>query len=522
MKAKKVLAMLMASAMIMGTSVMAFAAENEATIAGIESGLTVTAYQIIKYNDAGYYEEVLTGTINKDSKGNLAPTAANVEALAGRTGELNTTVQFTEEGTVYTADSTDNLTAGTWMIIVTGSDNYLYNPAIISVQQGEDGLEYGDLNLATDSWVEEGETIYVKRAEPTITKEATDVEGNETVNGVQYGDILKFTITADVPDYTPNKKNISYSISDSLTGLELVKNEGYAPSATVGNQPNAELTTAVTIAIVDGATSFEIDDLTNEFIIAHGGEKIVITYYAQVTTDAEINVDKTTNTATLEYSTNDEVQSKSDDTKHYTFGIDTSFSGTSGSTSTTGEFIKIDDKGNVSYSETGEVTVTEGTALDGAEFQLHIGSENGNLFKDADGKSTFTTDETGRLEINGLDSDIMYYLVETKAPTGYTLNEKPIPFKINATYDTDDETLIGYTVTIDGVTTNYNYNDQGKTTTLINDEDNPSNPYGFKNTKLADLPSTGGIGTTIFTIGGCAIMVTAAGLYFATRKKEQN
>ena len=39
------------------------------------------------------------------------------------------------------------------------------------------------------------------------------------------------------------------------------------------------------------------------------------------------------------------------------------------------------------------------------------------------------------------------------------------------------------------------------------------------NTKLAALPSTGGIGTTIFTIGGCAIMIAAAGLFFATRRK---
>ena len=34
-------------------------------------------------------------------------------------------------------------------------------------------------------------------------------------------------------------------------------------------------------------------------------------------------------------------------------------------------------------------------------------------------------------------------------------------------------------------------------------------------------PSTGGIGTTIFTIGGCAIMIIAAGLFFATRRKTE-
>ena len=37
--------------------------------------------------------------------------------------------------------------------------------------------------------------------------------------------------------------------------------------------------------------------------------------------------------------------------------------------------------------------------------------------------------------------------------------------------------------------------------------------------KLSALPSTGGIGTTIFTIAGCLIMVTAAGLFFASRKR---
>ena len=39
------------------------------------------------------------------------------------------------------------------------------------------------------------------------------------------------------------------------------------------------------------------------------------------------------------------------------------------------------------------------------------------------------------------------------------------------------------------------------------------------NTKISSLPSTGGMGTTLFTIAGCVIMISAAGLFFATRKK---
>ena len=43
----------------------------------------------------------------------------------------------------------------------------------------------------------------------------------------------------------------------------------------------------------------------------------------------------------------------------------------------------------------------------------------------------------------------------------------------------------------------------------------------MNDTKLASLPSTGGIGTTIFTVGGCAIMIAAAGLYFSLRRRTE-
>ena len=47
------------------------------------------------------------------------------------------------------------------------------------------------------------------------------------------------------------------------------------------------------------------------------------------------------------------------------------------------------------------------------------------------------------------------------------------------------------------------------------------NDIDIENTKLASLPETGGMGTTIFTIGGCLIMIVAAGLFFVTRRKAE-
>lgn len=50
--------------------------------------------------------------------------------------------------------------------------------------------------------------------------------------------------------------------------------------------------------------------------------------------------------------------------------------------------------------------------------------------------------------------------------------------------------------------------------------DSAKNGTYIVNTTLSSLPSTGGIGTTIFTIVGCGIMIAAAGLFFASRRKE--
>lgn len=520
-KIKKVLAMLLALAMVLGTTLTAFAAPNPlATIQGVESedGVTVTGYKVIRYNTAGYYEEVLKDTITKEGK-TLTPTASDIVKLSKRTSELTETVTFTKDS--ETGNYTANLpSAGSWMVIVTGSSKYLYNPAIISCEQGADGIHAGTLNLNAN-WEN---TAYVKKGEPEIKKEVITTDAK----GVQYGDILQFRVTSDIPYYTDAvADNIKYVISDTLTGLSLVKDDEHKVVATVDGNTNETLTDVVDAAVVTGTKEFIID-LTgmDNFLKTYAGKQIVIEYYAQVTSDAKINVDKTNNTAKLEYSTNDGTQEKSKETNHYTFGIGTTIQGTygSGKFDKTGEFIKTDDNGKISYVENaGDIIETEGAELlDGAVFELHIGTADGALFEDAKGKTEFTTTKDGRLEINGLDSDVTYYLVETKAPTGYTVNSEPVEVKITASFN-DNGILTGYVVKIGDATTNYGYKDNGVSvgdTTLINTTENPSNPYQFKNTSLSELPSTGGIGTTIFTIGGCLIMIAAAGLFFASRRKS--
>lgn len=430
-KFKKILALALSLAMVLGMSVTTFATpgknKTEAQIEGIEAEMkdgqntiSVKAYQIISYDEKGSYKEVLTGTIDKDGE-NLTPTAANALALAKRKSDLGEPVTFNPNvNGVYTASVTDGLTAGTWLVLVEGSSKYFYNPILISVEQSPDGLVYGTLNLTTDSWLDtDGTTVlYAKKSEPTITKTAEKANENDTeVVGTQYGDILKFTVTADIPGYITGNQEIKYSIKDTLTGLALVNEQGYLPTATVGGATDNTLTAKVNAAIVANAKEFEVKDLGDDFLIQNAGKQIVITYFAKVTSEAKINVDRLNNTATLTYGTNDSTEPhvKEVETKHYTFGIGTTVDGKYETTeiNKTGEFVKVNSDGSVEYVEKEGLVETKNGAelLSGAEFQLHIGSESGELFTDAKGNTTFTTGTDGRLEINGLDSDVDFVAV---------------------------------------------------------------------------------------------------------------
>ena len=130
---------------------------------------------------------------------------------------------------------------------------------------------------------------------------------------------------------------------------------------------------------------------------------------------------------------------------------------------------------------------------DGEEVPLTFTKQENGKYKYApdaeDATATLVTDENGMIDVEGLDVG-SYHFEETKAPEGYSIN-------------TDGKTL---TLTVNGDVATAKLYNEGQ----LND------------TKLSALPSTGGIGTTIFTIAGCLIMIAAAGLFFASRKKSDN
>ena len=147
-------------------------------------------------------------------------------------------------------------------------------------------------------------------------------------------------------------------------------------------------------------------------------------------------------------------------------------------------------------------------ALAGAEFILYKGSEeeNRDYAQVTDGKltgwtktkteaTTLVSGDAGMIEVEGLDADT-YYLEETKAPDGY--NKLAGPVKV----------VISHAVTDEGAHMTHTL----KQDTTVVEEVKIENKSG------TELPSTGGIGTTIFYVLGSILVIGAVVLLITTKR----
>lgn len=156
--------------------------------------------------------------------------------------------------------------------------------------------------------------------------------------------------------------------------------------------------------------------------------------------------------------------------------------------------------------------------LAGAAFELHKwvkneDNEEGTWVKVA--QKTLNIDTT--FKFSGLD-DGQYRLTETKTPDGYNSIE-PIYFVVVAKHDDFTQKLTGLTVNkTNDKWENLEENVENKsfTVNMAAQENNIST--NVVNESGSILPSTGGIGTTIFYVVG-AILVIGAGIILVARKR---
>ena len=416
----------------------------------------------------------------------------------------------------------------------------------------------GDTEGNTATSVDAGEVAKFK-VETTIpeynnmyTSAAFDV--TDTLTG------LALKIDADHP-FTVEAK-----ISDTWTTISAANGSG--ASLTTGT--GAEYTNTA----ADQGTSYKITFQSPYILSLSAATPIRITYYATVTDTATKVINPTDNTVKVEFSNNpNDTTDKGtikDRTNQYSFSIDAAINGKEGKTSS--ELIKIGvDKDGKPLTETKTYDngQTDIPALQGATFVLLTDNANvdkligkdatalasyegdgaADIYSNKNGKAIVDSSDVGKLTFNGLDAGT-YYLVETKAPDGFIRDTNVYTITITPTYESETiketigdrevtytaQTLKKYSVRVQGgtsdVTSEYEPKKGEDNTTGSMDFTNISNhitgdtDYSatadqstfLKNTQGTELPSTGGIGTTIFYVVG-AILVIGAGVVLITRRR---
>lgn len=519
MKAKKVLAMLMASAMIMGTTVTAFAADTTTiTItnpSGVDAGTTITYkyVQIVEPDQESTIGWKFSGTdLDEDGTNDFAEefiTAYEVDseekALSAliadykegenpnsnaETGTIHSSTDLGEALTALRSYAKDLVTgnvieaqsAGLYLIIAE-AEGYTFTPMLAYVEDSASGT------LVPTEVTAKGSKDQIKK----------DVD--EDSQSVSAGDTVTYTANVEYPFIGADIENPKFEITDTLTNATFVKAE--SEEQDIIDQSITIWVGRTVLSTDEYDVTFSDDNATMNIAFKYdskyAGQDVVITYQATVSEGVD--------------STNNPLRNQIDSTTN---------SGTTGyeviAYPTTVTVTKVDQNNSETKLDGAEITIYEEVAdYDPSTPNPNVVelkvvdedaiSEDGSIVTETKyGKKieTLITDEAGEVTFDGLDAQKTYFIKETKAPEGYSLNDYAYQLSGSVTTGSAQEDSDG-----DG------YDEYVYRST-------PFDPETIQDTKLADLPSTGGIGTTIFTIGGCAIMVTAAGLYFATRKKEQN
>lgn len=455
-KMRKIFAVLLTLAMVLAMSMTAFAAEVTEPVTSYSSKITVTGLSSQEEETVSLYAAI---TLNVDK---------NEWIVADWAKKY---IKLSENGKKYEITDAAALAKAVSAQVPPFQQKHVVGKTQVEfpdVPVGAYVVTASGVKITYSPMVAEtykDSETYMQAKDVTLVAKSTgyDVKKEAQDGFVKRGEEVTFKITTTFPSFeTADSKDNNFKIIDTPTGLDIKE----ITSVEIGNAPLTAVEDYTTSKATNGEYTIEFTQKTIGTTNANAGKTVVVQYKAIVTSEEGY-----TNTAN-------------------TFRKDVNMGNTEvkGYTGT----IKL-----TKYAENGT------TVLKGAEFKLYKGSKtdvkekniealkfvkiSDDVYKlaldtDEDKTSTLVS-KNGVLTVKGLDEG-EYWFEETKAPEGYSINTN------------------GATATI-----------------TENKTQNVTVNASLTDSKLSALPSTGGIGTTIFTIAGCLIMVTAAGLFFASRKK---
>lgn len=385
-------------------------------------------------------------------------------------------------------------------------------------------------------------TIRTKEVVPTLDKKIVSTSGDTDKNTADVGELITFKLSSTVPDLRNSgynkycfvmndtlSKGLTY---DTVTADLTVSINGQALASsdyTFTKTDNADGTTGLKIVFKDMLTKGQDATLI--------GKDIVVTYKASLNENADLTDAGNPNTANLIYSNDPSHTYTSDepsgtDPKGTTPDVETI-------TYTTGvSLVKVDAEDGsrldgaefkiegtkagqvISKKQVFTVNATEGTyyklkngtfttdtptaatsANYASEDKYKLEEKNEIVSKDSSNVVKTATGTNGELSFNGLGVGT-FTITEVTAPQGYVLDSTPHTVEITCTFDATTQKPV-WSYSIDGAAAT-------------------SGPVRLTvtNTKPSSLPSTGGIGTTIFYAGGAVLVI--GGIVLLVLKKRNS
>lgn len=472
-KVKKLLAMLMAVVMTLGMSVTAFADQvtepvNTITVSNLAADVTTTVDLI----NIIYYDVTVGADGVERQSWIVQPWAREYVKLDQESGAYKIT---NPEGLKSAVEGQVNESSGYYAEVSGTTKTWTDVPIGAYAIYASDTKGVYSLMVANTYDDENQQYLASKPANVTAKMDSYKIDKTTSDSFVHRGQEVTFTIKTQLPARTNEviengvlvKKDLTqFEIVDTPSGLK-IKDITVAKIGETAITITDEMITEEVDPESGETTKYTIDlmsfmnEMNGDAYKYASGETIEIQYTAIVMNDQEYNNNVDVTCDTVDYD--------NDSTKGFEANVTVT---------------KVDEEGNY---------------LTGAEFQvikdgtpLYFIYVSDGVYKRALSQSETNATQTlvvsstdGTLKVTGLDEGT-YTFKETKAPLGYS----------------------------GGVTKNV-------IVTANEDQQVTMNDIDIENTKLASLPETGGMGTTIFTIGGCLIMVVAAGLFFATRRKAE-
>jgi len=383
--------------------------------------------------------------------------------------------------------------------------------------------------LLTNDDINAPVNVDLKLGLPDVDKSVTDgTDAQAKATNANIGDTVQFTLTSTVPVMTSWTK-YTFIMHDTLDkGLTI--NTDFTSNAnsfvvTIDGTPltyGTDYTVALEATQPSSGTAFSIT--FNDFIdhVSQAGKAIEVTYNATLNENALVSsptdMEPNDNTVYLEYSNSPYTTSTNRSIDHkakvYTFGFNIfKFTGTN-TPLADAQFQLLKTEGDPASAVNFTTPATAGDPYVVTKAAAGASGTTTTLVSAADGTIAVKGLVAGGSQL----TPGKYYLVETAAPSGYNLLEAPIIVTISPAGDI----TASHTQDLTDVGISYSWDTPACVAgTGTNCDLGTGNQLGVKNVSGGRLPSTGGMGTTIFTVAGLIIMLAAAGVLIVRRRTNR-